>query len=331
LGHVSLDGTKIKANASRHKAMSYGRMQEEEERLQEEIDSLLGQAHEVDAQEDQAFGNRRGDELPAELARRESRLKRIQQAKAALEARAKAKAQEDKARKTPPNGSSGQPPESPGDEPPSAESQGQSTPVLPDDKAQYNFTDPTSSIMKANNKGWDQCGNAQVVVDGEDQVILAADVTPQANDKRQVQPMMGQALANVAQTGPEGKIKAGSMDSGYFSEENIGWLEDQHIDGYVATERIKHHERVPESPRGRPPADLTAKEKMARKLRTKKGRQTYARRKTIVEPVFGQIKRCRGFVQFLLRGMDKMRGEWSLVCLTHNLLKLFGARIATVS
>ena len=331
LGHVSLYGTKIKANASRHKAMSYGRMKEEEQRLQKEIDSLLGQAQEVDAQEDQAFGNRRGDELPAELARRESRLKKIQQAKAALEARAKAKAQEDQARKSPPPDSSGHPSEGPGDEPPSGESRGKSTPAVPDDKAQYNFTDPTSSIMKANNKGWDQCGNAQAVVDGENQVIVAADVTAQANDKRQVQPMLGQAIENVAQTGPEDQIKAASMDSGYFSEENIDWLENQQIDGYMATERIKHNERVPESPRGRPPADLTAKEKMARKLRTKKGRKTYARRKTIVEPVFGQIKRCRGFVQFLLRGIDKMRGEWSLVCLTHNLLKLFGARIATVS
>jgi transposase len=329
LGHVSLDGTKIKANASRHKAMSYGRMKEEEQRLQKEIDDLLGQAQQVDAQEDQTFGSRRGDELPAELARRESRLKKIQQAKAALEARAKAKAQDDQARKSPPRDSSGHPSEGPGDQPPDGESRGKSTPAVPDDKAQYNFTDPTSSIMKANNKGWDQCGNAQAVVDGENQVIVAADVTAQANDKRQVQPMLGQAIENVAQTGPEGQIKAASMDSGYFSEENIDWLEDQQIDGYVATERIKHNERVPDSPRGRPPADLTAKEKMARKLRTKKGRATYARRKTIVEPVFGQIKRCRGFVQFLLRGIDKMRGEWSLVCLTHNLLKLFGARIAT--
>lgn len=319
LGHVSLDGTKIKANASRHKAMSYGWMKEEEQRLEKEIDALLGQAEQVDAQEDQKYGSRRGDELPEELARRESRLKKIQQAKAALEARAKAKAQEEKARHEPPQNSQG---ESPG------QSQGNWPPMVPDDKAQYNFTDPATSIMKANNKGWDQCGNAQAVVDGENQIIVAADVTNQANDKRQVQPMMAQAVENVTKTGPEGKIVAASMDSGYFSEENVQWLENHAIDGYVATERIKHGERVPDAPRGRPPADLTAKEKMARKLRTKKGRTIYARRKTIVEPVFGQIKRCRGFVQFLLRGIDKIRGEWSLVCLTHNLLKLFGVRIA---
>lgn len=321
LGHVSLDGTKIKANASRHKAMSYGWMKEEEQRLQKEIGVLLGQAEQVDAQEDQKYGSRRGDELPEELARRESRLKKIQQAKAALEARAKAKAQEEKARHEPPQSSPGEPPRP---------SQGNSPPVVPDDKAQYNFTDPTTSIMKANNKGWDQCGNAQAVVDGENQIIVAADVTNQANDKRQVQPMMAQAVENVTKTGPDGKIIAASMDSGYFSEENVQWLENHEIDGYVATERIKHGERVPEAPRGRPPTDLTTKEKMARKLRTKKGRTIYARRKTIVEPVFGQIKRCRGFVQFLLRGIDKIRGEWSLVCLTHNLLKLFGARIAAV-
>jgi len=321
LGHVSLDGTKIKASASRHKAMSYGRMKEEEQRLREEIDALLGQAEKVDAEEDQKFGPRRGDELPEELARRASRLKKIQQAKAALEARAKAKA-EAEARKA-----RAQAPQIPPEEP---LGQKGPAPAVPEDKAQYNFTDPTSSIMKANNKGWDQCGNAQAVVEGSNQVIVAADVTAEANDKRQVQPMMGQAIENIRKTGAQEKIRSGSMDSGYFSEENIGWLEDHEIDGYVATERIKHHERVPEVSRGRPPADLTAKEKMARKLRTKKGRATYAKRKTIVEPVFGQIKRCRGFVQFLLRGIEKMRGEWSLVCLTHNLLKLFRSQTAAL-
>jgi transposase len=330
LGHVALDGTKVKANASRHKAMSYGRMKEEEERLKGEIDALLGRAQQTDEEEDREFGNKRGDELPKELARRESRLKKIQHAKAALEARAKAKAEEEKARKQPPQCPSGDAPCTPPQGPASVGSQGK--PVVPDDKSQYNFTDPTSSIMKANNKGWDQCGNAQAVVDGQAQVIVAADVTNQANDKRQVQPMLAQAIDNIRKTqtdeDEDAKIGAALMDSGYFSEENIQWMAEHGIDGHVATERIKHHERVPDAPCGRPPADLTAKEKMARKLRTKKGRKTYAKRKTIVEPVFGQIKRCRGFVQFLLRGIDKMRGEWSLVCMTHNLLKLFGARIA---
>jgi transposase len=322
LGHVALDGTKIKANASRHKAMSYGRMKQEDERLAQEIDALLAQAEEVDGEEDCRFGNRRGDELPAELARREGRLKKIRQAKAALEERAKARAEEEKARQEPP-------PESPEPAPPAKGRK--KSPPAPKDKDQYNFTDPSSSIMKANNKGWDQCGNAQAVVDVEQQIIVAADVTNQANDKRQVQPMMGQAIENIqaTQTAKEAAaIGAALMDSGYFSEENVDWLKEHAIDGYVATERIKHNERVSEAPRGRPPADLTAKEKMARKLRTKKGRATYAKRKSIVEPVFGQIKRCRGFVQFLLRGLEKIRGEWSLVCLAHNLLKLFRAGFA---
>jgi transposase len=321
LGHVALDGTKIKANASRHKAMSYDRMKQDEKRLQEEIDALLNQAQQTDDEEDRKLGHRRGDELPAELARRQSRLQKIQQAKAALEERARAKAQEEAARKAPPK--------DPDD--PSPRPKADKKPPTPDDKAQYNFTDPTSSIMKANNKGWDQCGNAQAVVAEGNQIIVAADVTNQPNDKRQVQPMMRQAMENIEKTqtpAEDATIGAASMDSGYFSEENIRWLEERKIDGHVATERIKHNERVPDAPRGRPPADLTAKEKMARKLRTKKGRATYAKRKSIVEPVFGQIKRCRGFTQFLLRGMEKMRGEWSLVCMTHNLLKLFRARPA---
>jgi transposase len=326
LGHVSLDGTKIKANASRHKAMSYGRMKEEEQRLKAEIEAMMRQAEEVDAEEDRKWGNRRGDELPEALARRESRLKKIRQAKAAVEARAKAKAEAQKPRL--------EPPKSPQGEPAGQKGPDRTAPAVPEDKAQYNFTDPTSSIMKANNKGWDQCGNAQAVVDGANQVILAADVTNQPNDKRQVRPMMGQAIENIQKTGTEkdkdARIRAGSMDSGYFSEENVQWLADHRIDGYVATERIQHNERVPESPRGGPPADLTAKEKMARKLRTKRGRETYAKRKTVVEPVFGQIKRCRGFMQFLLRGIEKMRGEWSLVCLTHNLLKLFRIQTAAI-
>jgi hypothetical protein len=298
-------------------------MKQDEERLQSEIDALLTQAEQVDSEEDGKLGNRRGDELPAELARRQSRLKKIQQAKAALEQRAKAKAEEEKARKGPPQDPEGSSPVRKGTR--------KSSPVVPEDKAQYNFTDPTTSIMKANNKGWDQCGNAQAVVARENQIIVAADVTNQPNDKRQVQPMMGQAMENVEKTrtpNDDAIIGAASMDSGYFSEENVRWLEEHKIDGYVATERIKHNERVPTAPRGRPPADLTAKEKMARKLRTKKGRDTYSKRKSIVEPVFGQIKRCRGFTQFLLRGMEKIRGEWSLVCLTHNLLKLFRAQIA---
>ena len=315
LGHVSLDGTKIKANASRHKAMSYQRMQEEEKRLQQAIYALLQQAESTDAQEDRRDGERRGDELPEELARRESRLERIQTAKRVLEAQAKEGAQAEEARC---DQKANEPAESP-------KGGRRASPVSdePKPQQQYDFTDPESKIMKVNNKGWDQCGNAQAVVDEARQVIIAGEVTDAANDKQQVDPLMSQAQENI---GDEESIDKASMDSGYFSESNVRWLEERAMDGYVATARIKHHERVPAHPRGRRPQDLTVKETMARKLRTKKGRETYSKRRGIVEPVFGQIKGARGFVRFSMRGLAQMKGEWSLVGLTHNLLKLFSVQ-----
>jgi transposase len=322
LGHIALDGTKVKANASRHKAMSYGRMKEEEARLQGEIQELLAQAEAADGQEDQDHGrDRRGDELPEELARRESRLQRIRKAKQALEAQAKAAAEQTRREQ-----------EALGEErkdaPAESGGRAQKVSEVPAEKKQYNFTDPESKIMKVSNKGWDQCGNAQAAVDGHQQIIVACDVTDQPNDKQQFAPMLTQAQGNV---GPQHKIEGASADSGYYSEANVEYAESQGIDAYLATERLKHTDRVAKCPRGRMPKDLTVKEKMARKLRTKKGRQRYSRRKCIVEPVFGQIKRARGFIQFSLRGLAKMRGEWSLVCLTHNLLKLFAAQSTTAA
>ena len=316
LGHVALDGTKIKANASRHKAMSYGRMIKDEKRLTEEIKRLLEKAEAVDLQEDDEYGpDRRGDELPEELAHRKSRLKRIQEAKRALEAKAKAAAQETLKQR--------EQEDSKNDDKPKRGRKRKAVSEVPADNKQYNFTDPESGIMKANNKGWDQCGNAQAAVDSEKQIIVACDVTSQSNDKQQFEPMLEQAQENV---GEDKKIKAASADSGYYSESNVKFAEDKNIDAYIATNRTKHSDPVMKTPRGRPPNDLTVQEKMARKLRTKKGREIYSKRKSIVEPVFGQIKRARGFVQFSLRGLEKMRGEWSLVCLTHNLLKLFRAQ-----
>jgi transposase len=301
LGHLSLDGTKIKANASRHKAMSYGRMNQDEARLKQEIKDLLAQAEATDAQEDGRYGQEsRGDELPKELARRQDRLAKILAAKQALEERARQKQDEDE------DGQGGKP-------------------VKVDDKAQYNFTDPESRIMKANNKGWDQSGNAQAVVDSTAQLIVAADVTDQATDVKQVEPMLEQAKENV---GEDAEIDRVSMDAGYFSERNVNWLQDHRIDGYVATGRLKHNERIAAAPRGRMPGHLSTKERMARKLRTLKGRATYARRKAIVEPVFGQLKRVMGFRQFLLRGLRQMRGEWRLACLCYNVRRLFGAGLA---
>lgn len=318
LGHIALDGTKIKANASRHKAMSYGRILKEEKRLAEEIGQLLEKAQAIDRQEDDKYvTDRRGDELPKELARRESRLKRIREAKEALEAKAKAAAlqveqqrkQEDLAN----------------EDKPKRGRKCKAVSEVPADNKQYNFTDPESSIMKANNRGWDQCGNAQAAVDSKKQIIVACDVTNESNDKQQFEPMLEQTQENI---GDDKKIKAASTDSGYYSESNVKFAEDKKIDAYIATERIKHTDPAAKSPCGRMPKDITVKQKMARKLRTKKGRETYSKRKSIVEPVFGQIKRARGFIQFSLRGIEKMRGEWAIVCLTHNLLKLFRARHA---
>lgn len=321
LGHVALDGTKIKANASRHKAMSYGRMLKEEKRLTEEIKQLFEKAESIDRQEDNEYGSEScGDELPEELARRESRLKRIQEAKKALEAKARAAAQEAQKQR--------EQEDSKTDDKPKRGRKRKAVSDIPADNKQYNFTDPESSIMKANNKGWDQCGNAQAAVDSTNQIIVACDVTGQSNDKQQFEPMLKQAQDNV---GHDKKIKAASADSGYYSETNVKFAEDKEIDVYIATRRIKHSDSATKVPCGRPPKDLTVQEKMARKLRTRKGRETYSKRKSIVEPVFGQIKRARGFVQFSLRGLDKMRGEWAIVCLTHNLLKLFRAQKAIVA
>jgi transposase len=311
LGHVALDGTKIKANASRHKAMSYGRMKEEELRLRKEIRQLLSQAASADEAEDQAYGpDRRGDELPEALARRESRLEKIRQARKALEAQAQAAAEEER------GGQAG-----PSDKPKGGR-RIEPEKAVPSAKAQYNFTDPTTKIMKVSNKGFDQCGNAQAGVDREHQIIVAADVTNEANDKRQFQPMAVQAKKNV---GRGHRIQKISSDSGYFSEQNVQWAERNHLDVYIATGRIKHSQKVPAYPRGRPAAGLTVQERMARKLRTKKGRETYAQRKWIVEPIFGFIKRGLGFTQFLLNGIEKMRSEWRLVCTACNLRKLWAA------
>jgi transposase len=304
VGTIALDGTKVKANAARHKAMSYDRMQEDEKRLQEEIATMLAEAQVADETEDACHGpDRHGDELPEELARRQSRLAKIQQAKTQWEERAKAAAARRAAEGKAP------PAVAPAD-------------AVPDPKDQINFTDPESRIMRTANKGWEPCGNAQAVANGH-QIILAADVTDEANDKRQAAPMMGQARANLDAAGVKQALGAALMDSGDYSETNTAELEKRGIDPYVATERLRHHEKVASAPRGRIPQDLTAKQRMARKLRTKKGRERYAKRKGMIEPISGQIKPVLGFRQFSLRGLASMRGEWRWMCVVHNLLKLW--------
>ena len=314
VGRVSLDGTKVKANASRNKAMSYDRMGPEVERLQQEIDALLARAGDADIADVDQFGDLSGEEIPDELKRRESRLKKILEAKKALEEAARKKAQ---------------------DHVDQMEAEGRNHRTKPDEtapdpKAQRNFTDPESKIMKTSNKGFDQCGNAQAVAN-EQQIIIAADVTNQANDVRQAVPMVDQAIENLDAAGVTENVCAFTADAGYFSEENMNVLDanDRLDDVFIATGRQKHNDPVPAAPKGRPSKNLTAKEKMARRNRTKKGQQEYARRKVIIEPVFGQIKQAMGFRNFLLRSLEKMRGEWQLVCLTHNLRK--GGRSGALS
>jgi len=293
LGRVALDGSKIQANASKHQAMSYGRMQEKTRQLRHEVQQLLRQAEATDAEEDARLGaEHRGDELPAELQRRDTRLQRIREAKRALEARARAEAVAD-----------GKPAES----------------AKPDGKAQYNFTDPESRIMKGPD-GFVQAYNAQIAVDANQQLIVGHAVTQEVNDKRQLQPMV-QAVAQQAGDRPQQRL----ADSGYCSEANLTALAETSIDGYIATQRQKHGNRPTTCPRGPVPTQATRVERMARKLLTKRGAAVYRRRKTIVEPVFGQIKAARGFRQFLLRGLQKVRGEWALVCTTHNILKMYRA------
>ena len=295
LGHVALDGTKMPANASKHKAMSYKRMQEKAAQLQGEVDELLRRAQEVDAEEDRRYGkDKRGDELPEELAFREGRLERIRQAMAALEAEAQAAAE-------------------------GAEAEGKDHPGVPDDKSQRNFTDPESRIMPApGGRDFLQAYNCQAVVDHEHQVIVAARATNLTSDKRQAAVMIAEAIANA---GPAPKEV--SADAGYYSAKAIDDLHALGVDPFVAPEKTRHGHQPPPAPRGRIPKGLPPRDRMRRKLQTKRGRQRYALRMETVEPVFGQIKQGRGFRQFLLRGLEKVQGEWSLICTGHNLLKLF--------
>ena len=296
LGRVALDGTKIKANASKHKAMSYDRMAKQEEAIREQVKELMAQAAAADSEEDKLFGkDKRGDELPEELQRRETRLKRIREAKRVVEERAREKAK-----------AAGKP-----------ENEAQ-----PEAKSQYNFTDPESRIMKSN-EGFVQAYNGQIAVEPEFQLIVGQLVTQAGDDKQQVQPMV-QAIEEQS-----GQLPAELLaDTGYCSDSNLEYLEsevepEKQIDAYIATERQKHSEAPADCPRGPLPKGSTRVDRMRRKLQTKAGAAIYARRKAIVEPVFGQIKEARGFRRFSLRGLVKVQGEWALVCLTHNILKIY--------
>jgi len=300
LGRVSLDGTKLKANASKHKAMSYGRMKEKQQQLKEEVKQLLAAAEAADEQEDRQYGSQRGDELPEELRRRETRLARIKEAKEVLEQRARDKAAAE------------------------GKSTAEAKRAKPEDKDQYNFTDPESRIMKGAD-GIVQGYNAQAAVEPELLLIVGQSVTEAANDKQQLAPMV-ELIEQQSGKRPEAIL----ADNGYCSEQNLEHLEsagqpERRIEGFIATGKQKHGEHRLPAQRGPLPKGATKVERMKRKLQTKVGRAIYAARKCVVEPVFGQIKQARGFRQFLLRGKEKVKGEWALLCLTHNILRLHAA------
>jgi transposase len=321
LGHVAIDGSKIKANASKHKAQSYARMGETEARLKAEIEALLKQAADVDAAEDAQYGKgKRGDELPAELARRESRLKKIAAAKAELEQEAREKAEQERAEveaklaarreeeQRTGRKKRGRQPQVP--DPDQAQ---------PEATAQRNFTDADSRIMPdgANKGSFVQGYNAQAAVDSAAQVIVAADVTQETVDNHQLLPMLHQVEENLGR-----KPRAASADAGYWSEDNATDQSVAEIDLHIATGRDKHGETP--LPASSPPLEpASAKEAMRHKLRTEAGQAVYKMRKAIVEPVFGQIKEQRGFRRFSLRGLSNVRCEWKLVCAVSNLRKLF--------
>lgn len=321
LGALALDGTKLRANASRHKAMSHERMAKAEACLEAEIaairaqaEAMLSEAEQVDRDEDERYGpDRRGDELPDELARRESRLAAIREAKEALEAE---EAERERARheQAAAEGRKLRKPH-PDDEPP-----------VPKPSAQRNFTDPESKIMKTSDGSFHQCFNGQAVVDSHAQVIVAAELSAQAPDTPQLEAALSQLEENLeaidAELDEDAKLLA---DAGYFSEDNVETTAGHGLDPHIATGRLKHSEQIPPAPRGPIPNDATPKQRMARKLRTRKGRAVYARRKAIVEPVFGQMQTVQNAKQLLLRGEAAARAQWRFNCAVHNLLKLHRA------
>jgi len=304
LGHVALDGTKINANASKHKAMSYERMQKREPELQAEVDGWLKAAEAADAAEDAAFGvDRRGDEMPDWVADKQARLAKIRQAKAELEAEAKAKAAAEQAAREKKNGDK----LCPGRKavPPSD---------VPEPKAQRNFTDPDSRILKTKD-GYIQGYNAQAAVDAQEQIIVAHTLSNNGNDQAQLAPLLDATKANLGRNPDEV-----SADAGYCSAANLRTLIRRRIKGYIATGRQKHGTKSATGKRSVKPGSLLAR----MNIRLKRGghRSRYRLRKQVVEPVFGQIKQARGFRQFLLRGIDKVKAEWAMICTAHNLRKL---------
>ena len=308
LGHVALDGTKIKANASKHKAMSYAYMKDREAELQAEVDSWLKTAEAADAAEDKAYGaDRRGDEMPEWVANKEARLAKLRQAKAELEAEAKAKAVAEKAARDQAAGNDEN------DKPPHGRKPAAPS-ATPDPKAQRNFTDPESRILKTKD-GYIQGYNAQAAVDAKAQIIVAHTLTNNGSDQGQLAPLLDGIKANLGRNPDEA-----SADAGYCSTANLRTLSRRRIKGYIATGRQKHGTTSATTKRPGKPGSLLAR--MSERLRRAGHRSRYRLRKQVVEPVFGQIKEAGGFRQFLLRGIVKVKAEWAMICTVHNLRKL---------
>ncbi len=303
LGTLAIDGSKVQANASKHKAMSYGRMRDEGRRLRDEIAALTGQAATTDAAEDAVQGpDVRGDELPAELQRREDRLAKIAAAKARLEAR---QAEEDRAKgRTPDDDRKGRGTK------PFARDFG-----VPPDDAQDNFTDPESRIMKTSD-GFDQCYNGQVAVDAASQIIVATRLTNGAADQNQLVPMVDRVETTLGAS-PMAVV----ADAGYKNEASFATLEARAVTAYVSLGREGKAPAVPN-----PAAPATGR--MVARLATPAGQAIYRRRKAIVEPVLGWIKEVLGFRRFSLRGEANARGEWQLVCLAVNVKRCHRIRMA---
>ena len=304
-GKLSIDGTKVRANASKRKAMSYGRMLEEERRLQDEIEALLARARETDAAEDERFGAAlRGDELPEELRRREDRLAAIRAAKERLEARQReaddARGRKPGMKRNPKGGR------------PYKREYG-----VPEETAQDNFTDPESRIMKTSAEGFQQCYNAQVAVEGEHQLIVATEVSSNASDQGHLVTLLDEVEAT------HGERPATVLaDAGYCNERDLAELEERGVDGHVALGR--EGRRTVAVDAGKYPATA----RMGEKLGTAAGAAQYAQRKWLSEAPNGWIKEALGFRRFSLRGLGKVRGEWDLVCLALNVKRLNGLQAA---
>lgn len=301
LGHVALDGTKLKANASKHKAMSYQRMKKAEAELEAIVRGWLRQAETSDLGDDQEHGAQSsGEELPDWVRDKQRRLNKIREARARLQAEAQASEKDEQNK----SGGPGRP--------------RKTEPGTPKDSAQSNFTDPQSRIMKSHD-GFIQGYNAQAAVDADSQVIVARTLTNNASDQQQLAPIVAQIKQNTKR-----QAQQLSADAGYCSEDNLKELTRRHINGYIATGRQKHGESTVSGERKIKLG--TRAYAMWQKLRRGGRRSRYRLRKQTVEPVFGQIKQGRGFRQFLLRGIPKVSAEWSLICTAHNLLKLAAIR-----